>query len=501
MTSVADKRWRWMAATVAVTFLLLLPAMYNRFPLIFPDTPTYLSVAYGEYWNVDRSGFYGLLFKPLLSWAEPVAGLWIVVTVQALLIAAVLLLTIRRIRPTGSAAGALVVILPVALLTALPWHAGQLMPDAMTGILVLVIWLAASRDLRTPGTALLWLGAGMLALVHYTHIGLMIAVTAAILVAGAWTGTARREIAGRAVVAALVLAAVAGSHVAANVTTFGRWSVSPMSSLFLFARLNEDGLVPRWLDRHCGRDAPIELCGLREDMPRDSQVMLWGGPKSPLTPHIHNRIGQAESWRWIEMLDQAATGSIKEEPLAFLGFSVRAGARQFVSFAALDDECPEICRQSMIELARFRPELGPLANESRQLRGEIPREPIQRVTSAMALVGLLLLLPFFAFAIRRRDGEAIVLLVTVVAALFANALMTGALSDVHDRYQSRLIWLAPFVLLALVVRWKMFRLRRDQWRSTRQAVAHLRATGTARTDPQAGSAISATSRSRQSRVP
>ena len=457
MTPMADKRWTWMAATVAATFLLLLPAMYNRFPLIFPDTPTYLSVAYGEYWNVDRSGFYGLFFKPLLSWADPVAGLWIVVTVQALFIAAVLLLTIRRIWPTGPAVGALIVTLPIALLTTLPWHAGQLMPDAMTGILVLVIWLAASRDLRAPGTALLWLGAGILALVHYTHIGLMMAVTAAILVAGAWYGTARREIAGRAIVAALVLTAVAGSHVAANVTTFGRWSVSPMSSLFLFARLNEDGLVPRWLDRHCGRDAPIELCNLREQMPRDSQVMLWGGPKSPLTPHIHNRIGQAESWRWIEMLDHAVIGSIKEEPLAFLGFSVRAGARQFVSFAALDDECPDICRQSMIELARLRSELGPVANVSRQLRGEIPKESIQRVTSAPAIVGLLLLLPFFALAIRRRDPVGASLCSAILIALLANALMAGALSDVHDRYQSRLVWLAPYAVLALAARWGWFK--------------------------------------------
>ncbi len=448
----------WSFATrillvVGVTFALLLPALFNGFPLIFPDTTTYLSVAYDEYWNVDRSGFYGLFFKTGLMWAEPVAGLWVVVTVQALLVATGLMLAIRRIWPAGSPIGASAMILPIALLTALPWHAGQLMPDALTGILVLLIWLAASRDLRAPGTALLWLGAGMIALVHYTHVGLMMAVSVAVLSAAAWSGTARREIAGRAVVAALVMSAVAGSHVAANATTFGRWSVSPMGSLFLFARLNEDGLVPLWLERHCGRDAPAELCALRDRMPRDSQVMLWGGPRSPLTPHIHERIGQAESWRWIEMLDQAAIGSIKEEPLAFLGFSVRAGARQFVSFAALDDECPEICRESMVALARFRPELGPVANRSRQLRGKIPRQPIQRVTSAVALIGLLLLLPLTVVAIRRRDGAATGILMAVIAALVANALMTGALSDVHDRYQSRLVWLAPFAVLALAARW------------------------------------------------
>ena len=32
--------------------------------------------------------------------------------------------------------------------------------------------------------------------------------------------------------------------------------------------------------------------------------------------------------------------------------------------------------------------------------------------------------------------------------------MAGALSDVHDRYQSRLVWLAPFVLLIAARGWR-----------------------------------------------
>ena len=458
--TIAPGQWPrgvWLLLIGVVAATLLLPAMFNRFPLIFPDTPTYLSVAYGQYWNVDRSGFYGLAFKPILMTAEPVFGLWLVVGLQAIMVATVLLMVIRRVSPTASPGGALVVILPIALLTSLPWHAGQLMPDAMTGILVLLVWLAASRDWRAPGTALLWLGAGLIALVHYTHIGLLIVAAAVTLSAAAFSGIARREIAGRIMAATLVVVAVAASHVAANATTFGRWSISPMSSLFLFARLNEDGLVPRWLDRHCGRDAPPELCAIQTAMPRDSQVMLWGGPKSPLTAHIHERIGQAESWRWIEMLDQAAIGSIREEPLAFLSFSAKAGVNQLVHYQALDDECPVVCRASMVELARFRPELAAQANQSRQLRGEIPKRPIRSLTSTVALAGQLLLLPMLVAAIRRRDIVAISLIGVVVSDLLANALMAGALSDVHDRYQSRLVWLASFVVLALVARWVSLR--------------------------------------------
>jgi hypothetical protein len=42
-----------------------------------------------------------------------------------------------------------------------------------------------------------------------------------------------------------------------------------------------------------------------------------------------------------------------------------------------------------------------------------------------------------------------VLLGFVLVALIGNAIVCGALSNPHDRYQSRLIWLAPFALALL----------------------------------------------------
>ncbi len=53
---------------------------------------------------------------------------------------------------------------------------------------------------------------------------------------------------------------------------------------------------------------------------------------------------------------------------------------------------------------------------------------------------------------RRRDGPA--LGAALVAGLLVNAALGGALSDVHDRYQSRLVWLAPMVAAMLAMRWR-----------------------------------------------
>jgi hypothetical protein len=293
-----------LLVSAAIVLTLLLPGIYNRYPLIFPDTGAYLSVAYGNRWTLDRSAFYGLLNKPILVNADAVPGLWTVLFIQVALLAAILLAAARRLVPTANPATVLSLVAATAVLTALPWHSAQLMPDAYTGPLIMLAWMAASSDPSAPGSPLLWFGVFVLGLMHYTHVALIaVAVTGCVLVLAAF-GTSLVRLGKRMVVAGIAISAILAAHVAAHGILFDRWSVSPMGSMFLFARLHEDGLVDDWFKRHCGRDAPQPLCKLRSELPRDSQVLLWGGAASPLTARVNEKVGQPQRWHWVEMLHQ-----------------------------------------------------------------------------------------------------------------------------------------------------------------------------------------------------
>jgi hypothetical protein len=160
----------------------------------------------------------------------------------------------------------------------------------------------------------------------------------------------------------------------------------------------------------------------------------------------------------VDMMSKANAGALSEEPLRFLGNAARAGWDQFIHFRAIDDECPEVCGRedaALIDSVRDnRPSLLPRLLASNQLRGTNPEGLVRTVTTPIAALGLILLLPLLLLAWKRRDAMALSLLLSIAGALAANAAMAGALSDVHDRYQSRLVWLSVFAALLLALRWR-----------------------------------------------
>ena len=104
-------------------------------------------------------------------------------------------------------------------------------------------------------------------------------------------------------------------------------------------------------------------------------------------------------------------------------------------------------------LIGFNPSTGDEIHSSRQLQGTLPKGLVRAITGTVTWAGLILLIPFALVAARKRDWEAFGLLLAAAAAIVANAALAGALSDVHDRYQSRVVWIVPFVEALLIWRW------------------------------------------------
>jgi hypothetical protein len=90
---------------------------------------------------------------------------------------------------------------------------------------------------------------------------------------------------------------------------------------------------------------------------------------------------------------------------------------------------------------------------ARQQHGEIGFAAINRIHQPVALASMLLLLATIWLGWRREAFTDLgTLAATATAALLANAFVCGVLSNPHDRYGARLIWIAPLVITLLLCR-------------------------------------------------
>src|SRR5262249_20931304 len=88
---------------------------------------------------------------------------------------------------------------------------------------------------------------------------------------------------------------------------------------------------------------------------------------------------------------------------------------------------------------------------SKQSRNALPLEFFSRVVLWTVVASLAVIVVFAILAWRQGLTRALGLSAVVISIVLANAFVTGALSGVEDRYESRVIWLVPLLAAILVL--------------------------------------------------
>ena len=107
-------------------------------------------------------------------------------------------------------------------------------------------------------------------------------------------------------------------------------------------------------------------------------------------------------------------------------------------------------------IERFTPQLVPAMRAARQQQGEVGFTTINRLHYPVARLAMALLPVIVLLAgAKTLPGDLGELAAAVALALLANAFVCGALSNPHDRYGARMIWLAIFaVFMAMLSLYK-----------------------------------------------
>ena len=440
------------AAVLAGALLMTWPALYNRYPLLYPDSMSYLedgplvaraiflrrlSRDYG-----GRSFIYCLGILPL-HWN---VTSWPIVAFNALLTGYVLWLVVRSILPRQVVSRYLIVVVLLSLLTSLGWFASAILPDIFGPVLYLCIYLLVfaretlSRAERLTVILVAWWAVAS----HVTH--LMLAAGMCILLGVLLVlrrGLGHRLLKATIELAAIVVVAVA-AHLALHAYLYGKPSLNGKRLPYLMARVIGDGPGRWYLEQNCDDDLKLVLCEHVEDLPVDADDFLW-------TP---DGIWQTAS--------EATKQRLRDEEIPFVLATLRTYPRQELSAALVN-----FWHQLMtFDLSLFHPNDWVLKEFDKVLPDErssylYSREAHDRLpyaffTSVQNLTVIASLLVIGVFTPRMwclRPTRLGGLSVVIVSAVVANAFVTGTLSMVENRFQSRVIWLLPLLACLWVMDW------------------------------------------------
>jgi hypothetical protein len=224
-----------------------------------------------------------------------------------------------------------------------------------------------------------------------------------------------------------------------NVAITGQLAFTPGGSSFIFGRLVQDGIVKRYLDDQCP-DPAIRLCGYQDALPDSADGWLWG-PGTPLY-----KLGGPDDYGDEER--RIILDTLRMYPLDHLRTAFSATLQQLVKARTVTSIRTPDNNHAIETLERLTPALMPAVEAARQQReGALDLTALNRVHVPVALLGMALLPIVIVLGARRMIPPRIAAMaLTVAIALLANAAISGILSNPVDRYQSRLIWLAPLMV-------------------------------------------------------
>jgi hypothetical protein len=202
----------------------------------------------------------------------------------------------------------------------------------------------------------------------------------------------------------------------------------------------EDGMVGDILSEECPR-TDWKLCQYRDELPSYAEGFLFN-PDSPL-----QKIGGAFDPGARHEIATIIARALVRHPLAHVSRAIELTAMQFVDVGTGGAMEPLYSDHTRSMLNRYAPALIPYFGAARQQTDDIDVSdwsdwvvvPVSVVTSFA--------LPVLAMLLWRRTVRREALLPALLfLALLGNAAVCGVGASPNDRYQARLVWLAPLAL-------------------------------------------------------
>jgi hypothetical protein len=445
-----------LSLLVAAFLVFMAPALWNGFPLIFTDSLSYLASGIKWLAPVDRPIFYGLFTR--LS--NLIIELWGLVILQTALVIYLLFRLANSLFPDLAKKIVLLWIIAVGVTTSAPWFVSQISADIFTSCLFLTIIILAlvCEQASLKSIALLWILMVFEICMHSANLFIGLILFFCIIGITWWqrksSGYIKKFalITTTAFVMSMVLI-VASNAIFKQGLTFNRWG-----KVIFLARILEDGPGLQYLNSVC-EVQDLKTCAalplFNEAVKREGELGFTDNPE------LKNLVLNALLWDGginasggLSNVNQDATliirGSLKAYPWEMTKAFINNTYDQFRTFSVGNQfaSTAHIVAINDFFKANF-PSNYQSYTGSHQYDGgvKVITSALNEKYQLIIYLSSFMIFALVIYSLKTQSGSSSVKLVifSLIVFLIANAMITGGISAVFDRYQSRVIWLLPAI--------------------------------------------------------
>jgi hypothetical protein len=398
-----------------------------------------LAEAAGRGILLGRSIYYGALLY--LGWIT--SHFWTTVFLQA---AAILLVICLALGALGMRAwpGFFYLALGLGLFSEAPFTASFLMPDVFAGIAILscAVVIARGERIGVLHSVILYVLISSAMLFHDVILLIVASLASLYLLISLATKSWRSP--RRLAILALALFTAFAGHAIFVAMVQRVTGNPPLRPPFLTARLIETGYGANYLRATCPVSG-FTVCRFASQFPENSQRFLWAMSKEEggvffVSPMETRRAISAEDLRF-------AVAVFRFAPMSFLSDGVLKSFRQLICFP-LDEYQYEDADARVFD-ATFPVELlGPL-HRSAAYRHAMPIGALTFANNCFVMLSAAYLVCVLSFGWPRKlpNGGLRTIAWWVIAGVLLNTLICGFAATVTPRYEVRVIWLLPLLVL------------------------------------------------------
>ena len=438
---------------ILTVIILSLIALYNKFPLLYPDSGTYLSSSISLFPAVDKVIGYSLFIR-IVTWQ---ATSWTIVLFQNLIISYLIFMFLKLFFNNKQLYFFhFFSIITLMLFSSLCWFSCQIMPDIFTSALILVVLIFLNSEKINKIDYFIYLLLLFFFLIsHLSNVILLIFLLLSIIAFCLFkrnSGNIYSRIKKRSYVLFLVGIVSVLFIMTYNYAHKRGFRTSASSNVLLVAKFDNIGLLKTYLDDNCKTNKKCVLCKYKDSLPKSSDEFLWSN-RSPLYDY-KDPLNINDSWTKADSEYSPIVKDILLTPKYYsklIKDAVKYTFFQLISFKigtgkiAFRENSPPYYPYR----DNFTNELNSFLN-SLQNTGKLYFGVFEIIINISVGISIILIL-FGLFYIKQNFVLSFSTAIITLSLIF-NAFITSTLSVVEDRYQSRIIWLISLLGIVYMIK-------------------------------------------------